>query len=83
MVVSKKGLRGSALIGFGAAEAEPGGKRAAETAQMVESALPAAVAADLELTVAGDTHLDLIALFQAKSFDDSRGKPQSETVSPL
>src|SRR5438477_7042729 len=80
MLVSRKT---SALIGVVAAEAEAGGQRPLQRLQPRQRALAAAVAADLEVALAGDLDLDLVAFPQVQSLDDRGGETDRQRVAPF
>jgi hypothetical protein len=58
---------------FLAVEDESRGERTPELAQVLQSALPDAIAVYFEDAVADESNLDAIALFQFQCFHDGRG----------
>ena len=70
MVVSKNDLP---LIGGGPVESETSGEWAPEFAQSLDRFFPASIATYLELTRAGYSYFDLVALLQLQCIDHGRG----------
>jgi hypothetical protein len=66
-----------------AIESEAVGQWPAQLAQPRERSFTLSIAAHLELTRAGDSNLDLIALFEIERLDDRRRQSNRETVSPF
>jgi hypothetical protein len=56
---------------------------AAETSQPPQQFLPIGFLRDLDRPGACDTDFDVVAHFQIENFDNSRGQPDGETVTPF
>jgi hypothetical protein len=70
IVVSRNAL---SLIRFLAVEDESGREGTTQLTQALQSALPTLVAADFELSAAGDSNLNAVAFLQFKRLDDCSG----------
>jgi hypothetical protein len=70
MLVSKNAL---SFIRFVAVEDESRREGTTQLAEIFYGPFPAFVAADFQLAAAGDSNLDVVALFQLKSLDDCGG----------
>jgi hypothetical protein len=63
---------------------EIGGHYAAETPQPLQPFLPVGFLCRIECRPDdGDTNIDVIAFFQIEGFDNCRGQPDSQAVSPF
>src|ERR1700728_2693374 len=80
MVVSRNAL---SLIRKIPVKGKPSGQRPPQLPQPRKRDFFLSVSAYLELSGAGDANLDLIAVLQVQCVYDTRGQPDSKTISPF